>query len=565
MAAHSTSPERTVLGVVVGRFGFEKICQVIVLLIGARCAFTGRDMPIGADGLGYLDVARAYLRHDWQTAVNGYWGPLYSWLLAIMMRFFHSGAGDELAMARALNCAIFTVALYTFSRYWRAVADWSRRAGGEETPLPDAIPLVWIGFGYLLFIVNFSWSVPDVSPDVLVGAIVFAIAALLFKLNDGQPHGMGAYAWLGVLLAIGYFAKAIMLYFALFVLAAMAGQGLRSRNLRRPMAAMVVFVALVFPFVAIVSRVVGHFTAGDSGRLNYAWFVNGPETKSWMTSETGGAPIPFYPGPVALASPRVFRIPSMRGVTYAPWYDAARFDQRSQPSLDWRGQLRQLAVNLRFLKDQLLGAEAALLVPLLILVWYTRRTSLRHLAATWFCTLPAVAVIGMYLLVHLVSRFWLGFWLLLWGAVFGSVFIRPGQQLLARRAVLAGILVFAGGVMPGLFHSLVAPRRKSAGRDIVIADAMPNYGVQPGDSVASIGDGQQAYWAHLARVSVVAEIWSIDSGKFWRSSPAAQQAALKSMADSGAKAAVWRRDSDQPCPSPWSSLPENSGCMVSLP
>ena len=82
-------------------------------------------------------------------------------------------------------------------------------------------------------------------------------------------------------------------------------------------------------------------------------------------------------------------------------------------------------------------------MPLLILVWYAPRASFRHFAATWFCTLPVAAVIGMYLLVHLVQRFVLGFSLVLWGAAWASVFVPPGLQLLARRAMLAGTFIFA--------------------------------------------------------------------------------------------------------------------------
>jgi len=155
-------------------------------------------------------------------------------------------------------------------------------------------------------------------------------------------------------------------------------QGFRSRSLRRPTTAIVVFLALVSPFVAILSRTTGHFTAGDSGRLNYAWFVDGPETKTWMTVPYGAAPIPFYPGAIAFDSPPVFRLPTMEGITYAPWYDAARFDKRSRPAFRLRGQLRQLAINLQSLKEQVLGTGAALLVPLLILAWYTPK---RHFAA----------------------------------------------------------------------------------------------------------------------------------------------------------------------------------------
>lgn len=562
MAARSMLPEKTSPRVAPSVLRFERVCQGAVLLVGARCAFAGRHLPPGADDLAYLDLARAYVRHDWHTALNGYWGPLYAWLLAIGMRFLHPGIRTELVVARTLNFALFTVALYTFSRYWRAVADWSKRTSGDASSIPLASPLAWIVLGYLLFVVNCVWVLDVVNPDILVAAIVFAIAAFLFNLNDRQPHGIATYAWLGLLLAVGYYAKAILLYFAVFVLGAMVVQGFRSGSLRRPITASVVFVVLVSPFVAVLSREAGRFTAGDSGRLNYAWFVDGFETKTFLTD--GGAPIAFYPGPIAFDSPPVFRLPSMPGITYAPWYDAARFDKRSHPAFRLRGQLRQLAINLRSLKAQILGTGAPLLVPLLMLVWYSPRESLRRFAATWICTLPAVGVVGMYLLVYLVSRYLLAFTPVLWGAAWASVSVPPGMQLLARRAMLAGILVFAASVMPGWLHQVVSGHTESIARDVAIAEAIPRFGIAPGDRVASIGDGQIAYWAHLAKVSVVAEVWSIDSARFWSEPLALQQAALRSMADSGAKAVVWRGDSDQPCPPQWLSLPEHSGCMISL-
>ena len=546
---------------------FERICQLIVLLIGARCAFAGRNLPVGADGLAYLDVARAYAHHDWHTAVNGYWGPMYAWLLAITMRIAHPGMRTELAVARTLNFVLFTAALYTFSRYWHAVAAWSKKTGEDDTSIPATSPFAWIALGYFLFIADFAWSVDTVNPDILVAAIVFAIATFLFKLTNHSefaPPGIGAYAWLGLLLAFGYYAKAILLYFAVFVLGAVTIRGFRSRRFREPIAAILVFVALLSPFIIILSRVVGHFTAGDSGRLNYAWFVNGPETKTWMQDSPGSAPVPFYPGPLVFDSPRVFRLPSIEGVTYAPWYDAARFDKRSHPTLNLRQQLRQLAINLRYLREPILGAGAALTVPLLILVWYSPKASLRRFASTWFCTLPAAAVVGMYLLVHLVERFILGFSLLFWGAAWASIVVHPHLQVLARRAMMAGIIVFAAYTAPGLLHYVISPGAENVGHDLAIADAISGYGIAPGDPIASIGDGQEAYWAHFAKLSVVAEVWSIDSAQFWSAPPALQEAALRAMADSGAKAAVWRADTQQLCPLGWQLLPENSGCIISL-
>ncbi len=37
-----------------------------------------------SDGISYLDIARNYAAGDWKMAVNAYWSPLLSWLMAPM-------------------------------------------------------------------------------------------------------------------------------------------------------------------------------------------------------------------------------------------------------------------------------------------------------------------------------------------------------------------------------------------------------------------------------------------------------------------------------------------------
>jgi len=36
---------------------------------------------INPDGISYISIAQKYLRGDYGNAVNGYWSPLFSWLL----------------------------------------------------------------------------------------------------------------------------------------------------------------------------------------------------------------------------------------------------------------------------------------------------------------------------------------------------------------------------------------------------------------------------------------------------------------------------------------------------
>ncbi len=43
-----------------------------------------RDM-VHVDGLSYLRIAEHYAAGDWDLAINGYWGPLYSWLLTPLL------------------------------------------------------------------------------------------------------------------------------------------------------------------------------------------------------------------------------------------------------------------------------------------------------------------------------------------------------------------------------------------------------------------------------------------------------------------------------------------------
>jgi hypothetical protein len=52
---------------------------------------------------------------------------MYSWLLAIGMRIFRPGIRTEFALVRAVNFLVFFAAVYTFSVYWRALADWRTR------------------------------------------------------------------------------------------------------------------------------------------------------------------------------------------------------------------------------------------------------------------------------------------------------------------------------------------------------------------------------------------------------------------------------------------------------
>jgi hypothetical protein len=71
-----------------------------------------------------------------------------------------------------------------------------------------------------------------------------------------------------------------------------------------------------------------------------------------------------------------------------------------------------------------------------------------------------------------------------------------------------------------------------------VAEELQKAGVQPGDKVAIIGDAFAAFWARLARVQIVAEMFSWQANPFWLGDAEAQARVIKAFASSGAKAIV---------------------------
>jgi len=54
-----------------------------VIVLGLDQAWSQR-LLIDHDGVAYLDIAGYYAQGSWSSAINSYYSPLYSWLMAIL-------------------------------------------------------------------------------------------------------------------------------------------------------------------------------------------------------------------------------------------------------------------------------------------------------------------------------------------------------------------------------------------------------------------------------------------------------------------------------------------------
>jgi len=76
-----------------------------------------------------------------------------------------------------------------------------------------------------------------------------------------------------------------------------------------------------------------------------------------------------------------------------------------------------------------------------------------------------------------------------------------------------------------------------------VAVGLHKMKISPGARVGAIGTGPSAYWAHLARVQIIAEVSELDQLSFLVAGPARKEEALRKFSELGAKAVVMKSSS----------------------
>jgi hypothetical protein len=113
---------------------------------------------------------------------------------------------------------------------------------------------------------------------------------------------------------------------------------------------------------------------------------------------------------------------------------------------------------------------------------------------------------------------------------------------------------------PGVVMSTAS---SSEGRSTVqpaVAEGLRQLGVDPGERVGYIGYSFTAFWAHLARVQIIAELEPQHAVRFWTSNDA-RQAVLRAFATTGATAVVAEPVRGASIPDGWSRIGE-TGYLV---
>ncbi len=489
------------------------------------------------DGTAFLDIAQDLTSGRRALAINGYWNPGYPAVLALVERVVRPSLWRELVMVRYANVLIYAFAMAACVAFTKALAR-ARRVGAEAGSAPavpdDALSLLALG----LLVFSMGRELPLAAPrsDTLLFACLMLAASLLLRLfYDGA---FWTYAALGAALGAAYLTKSFAFLPSAFLMLALLVFSLRQGAKRARALGGVAWVVLVFaaiagPYIHAISRRYGHFTTGESARLNYAFFIdNTARWHEWNHQALGHAGGVFvHPEAVLANAPPVYSFAAHPLGTFPLWFDPAWWTLGLKPHVWLPGHVSRLTRNVALLLRFLLGRPE--IFVLLAVLWGcgARWPRLRDpkLWREWLWAVAPLAwgllMLAIYFPIDLQDRYLTAPLFLVVLPIFALLQGRPAtpsagsEPVSSARTARALVLLFAGISLLQAFSYLADARRHLSpaerghpgwNSDVFEAAAgLRALGLQPGEAVACMGDlacENDHYWARVAGTQILAEV-----------------------------------------------------------
>ncbi|RXH58746.1 glycosyltransferase family 39 protein [Granulicella sibirica] len=480
---------------------------------------------IDGDAVAYMDIGELIRGHIWAGVVNGYWHPLYPACLTLGRVLFHSTRENELHAYYLVNFAIFLLQMVAIVCFTDAIA--ALRTTGDF--LLGKTELRYLGLGLLVVASQRELSLGKVRPDALLQALLlFAMSSLLTHLRTGLVRYTGL---MGFALGLAYLTKSFAFLFGLICIAVLIAfrwwwqETPAARALLSGTVALVCFAVVAGPYVTALSRQKGRFNFGESGALNYAWYVGGTEKmhlEPWQTEKFGAAEVKLkHPEKQLMESPGIYSYAQLPYGTYPDWFDTTFFNDQIKPKTAIKGEIRRGSRNVVLVFRYVLNhPEPVVLLALFVALGAGLSFNWRSGAdAFWVVPLGLGVVIwAIYGTVNVEERYVTVGYLAIVLTLFAM--LRNG-----RIRALAGAMILIFAVMEPMesLRKLAEMRRQesvkhlSAGwvhpETVEAVKGLNQLGVKPGDSVACIGWRgclYDQYWARVAGVRILTEIYAPD-------------------------------------------------------
>jgi hypothetical protein len=498
---------------------------------------------IDGDAVSYMDIGDLIRAHNWHGVINGYWNPLYPALLALGHTIFHPTRYTELHAYYMVNFGIFLLemlAVVAFTDALYNLRELREAATATANRLPfllDRYTLRYLGIAILVISTQRELSMGKVRPDALLQAfLLLALAALLRHLATTQLRYA---ALMGVALGLAYLTKSFAFLFTFLCVVALVTfrlfwQKHRTASIAAAgLLALVCFSIVAGPYIAALSKQKGRLDFGDSGNLNYVWFVSGTEKMHLEPDETplfGVAEVHLvHPEKQLLKDPPIFSYKQLPYGTYPDWFDTSFFNERIKAHMNPHLQIIVIGQCIvRIIRYMCNHPEAWALLVLLLLLGARFRLAFSPSAnAFWLVPfLLGIVTLCIYCLVNVEDRYLTASFFLVLLPLFAVARISPSIENSASHNT--GIRTAASAAVVLLAFLAVGESARIVGqlrRDLVFiqyptgwydretfqaAHALNDLGVGPGDTIACIGTRAclyDIYWARLAGVRILTEIY----------------------------------------------------------
>jgi hypothetical protein len=494
---------------------------------------------LDGDAINYMDIGDYLRAGHWPAIVNGYWHPLYPAFLSLGHAIFRATLATELRAYYFTNFGIFLLEMLAICCFTDALVRLRERTGESASRqasgyVVDKSALRYLGLALLVVASQRELSLGKVRPDALLQAfLMLSFAALLANLRTERLRDA---ALMGLALGCAYLTKSfafVLTFLSVGALIAFRWMWLRhslARIAASATVALVCFGILAGPYIAALSRQHGRLDFGDSGSLNYAWYVGGTEKmhlQPYMTDRFGSAEVHLkHPERELMRNPQVLSYAEHPYGTNPDWFDTTYWNDQVKPHFNLRGEItrgsRNCVLVIRYLFNH---PEALILLALLIALGARPVLNWRPAGANAFWLVPialGILIWGIYATVNTEERYVTVAYLTLILTIFATLrTARPDTTPDTLRFTASALIVLLSLLACGESLRTVFENRRqlavlglSRGWQNPVAEnaaqALTSMGLQPGDTVACVGYEAclgDYYWARLARLRIDSEIY----------------------------------------------------------
>ena len=501
--------------------------------------------------VSYLDMGSYFFHGHHSAIINGFWSPLYAFLVGLAIEVFRPTLYWEYPAVHLLAFMIFLFTMACFDYFLRHAMQL-RSDFDPEKKDSSKLDWVWITIGYTLFLwcsLEFIGANNE-TPDMLVAGLFYFSCGLLVTISAGRGKWQ-TFLGLGLTLGLSYLTKFVTLPICLLIL--VIAWLVAKQKARYVVISAIAFVAIAAPFMAALSAQKGRFTYGEAARYDYVVTVNGIPRYHWQ----GDSSMPLaHPTREILAAPATYEFREPFEGTYPPEYDLTYWYQGIKPHVHIRQEIKVLASNMFYAFETLFYSLNGILLATLFLAFYETGRGwliLKDVLRYWFLILPSAATVVLYALVYYSSQYLTASFVVLLLCLFFSAAFTitlPKSRLLSGVAVLQFVMFFGLVAAPLSLHVLnIHPLHSRAAERASyqqVAEKSLEMGLMPGDQIASLNASNMgtAMWAHLARVNIIAEVFyrpgepGAAANNFWNADSLTQEKVIQKLSQTGARAVV---------------------------